>query len=31
MLTQSLINQASLTVINEWEEILKIAKESSDV
>ena len=30
MLTQSLINQASLTVIDEWEEILKIAKENSD-
>lgn len=31
MLTQSLINQASLTVIDEWEEIMKIAKESRDV
>ena len=31
MLTQSLINQASLTVIDEWEKIIKIAKENSDV
>jgi hypothetical protein len=31
MLTQSLIIQASLAVIDEWEEIMKIAKENSDV